>query len=72
MGSGESSDFVRTNEGEGIVTWSEHLDRPSRKRCQSAPWAEFFGVVDSLHIRMRPGDFLLLAATSATSPRATG
>jgi hypothetical protein len=32
-----------------VDTWSDLLDRPSRTRFQSAPWARFFGVVDSLY-----------------------
>jgi DNA-binding CsgD family transcriptional regulator len=37
-----------------IVAWSDLLDRPSRARFDSAPWAEFYGLVDCLTVRMRP------------------
>ena len=39
-----------------VITWSDHLDRPSRRRFESAPWASYFGVVDRLLIRVRPDD----------------
>ena len=39
-----------------VITWSDHLDRPSRRRFESAPWASYFGVVDRLFIRVRPAD----------------
>ena len=38
-----------------LLTWSDLLDRRSRKRFESSPWAEVFGVVDALYIRARPG-----------------
>ena len=49
------SGFAARYQGE-VITWSEHLDRPSRRRFESAPWASFFGVVDRLFIRVRPTD----------------
>ena len=52
----ETSDFARRTSECDVVAWSDRLDQPSRARFQSAPWARFFGVVDSLHVRMRPGD----------------
>ena len=54
------SDFARTHEGEGIVAWSDHIDRSSRERGETVPWAEFYGLVDCLHIPVLPG-FLLLS-----------
>jgi DNA-binding CsgD family transcriptional regulator len=55
------SDFARTHEGKGIVAWSDHIDRSSRERGESVPWAEFYGLVDCLHIPVLPG-FLLLSS----------
>jgi DNA-binding CsgD family transcriptional regulator len=49
------SGFAEKYPGE-VVTWSDHLDRSSRRRFESAPWASFYGVVDSLLIRLRPAD----------------
>jgi DNA-binding CsgD family transcriptional regulator len=49
------SGFAARYQGE-VITWSEHLDRPSRRRFESAPWASYYGVVDRLFIRMRPAD----------------
>ena len=49
------SGFAERYQGE-VLTWSDHLDRPSRRRFESAPWASFYGVVDRLMIRMRPAD----------------
>ncbi len=54
------SDFARTHEGE-IVAWSDHIDRSSRVRGEAVPWAEFYGLVDCLHIPLLPG-FLLLSS----------
>jgi DNA-binding CsgD family transcriptional regulator len=51
----EPSGFAARYPGE-VVTWSDHLDRPSRWRFESAPWAGHFGVVDRLLIRVRPDD----------------
>jgi DNA-binding CsgD family transcriptional regulator len=51
----EPSGFAARYPGE-VVTWSDHLDRPSRRRFESAPWAGYFGVVDRLLIRVRPDD----------------
>ena len=53
------SDFARTHEGEGIVAWSDHIDRPARERGESVPWAKFYGLVDCLHIPVLPGYLLL-------------
>ena len=55
------SDFARTHEGKGIVAWSDHIDRSSRERGETVPWAEFYGLVDCLHIPVLPG-FLLLTS----------
>lgn len=51
----EPSGFAARYPGE-VVTWSDHLDRPSRRRFESAPWAGYFQVVDRLLIRVRPDD----------------
>jgi DNA-binding CsgD family transcriptional regulator len=53
------SDFARTHGGRGIVAWSDHIDRPSRLRGEAVPWAEFYGLVDCLHIPLLPGYILL-------------
>jgi DNA-binding CsgD family transcriptional regulator len=52
------SDFARTHEGD-VVMWSDHLDRSARMRFESVPWAEFYGLVDQVHIRMWPAVLLL-------------
>ncbi len=53
------SDFGRTYAKDDILTLSDHIDRPSRMRFESVPWAKFYGLVDSLSIRMRPAVLVL-------------
>lgn len=48
------SDLARAHDGD-VFVWSDHIDRSSRMRFETVPWAEFFGLVDQVHIRMWSG-----------------
>ena len=56
------SDFARTHEGD-VVVWSDHIDRSSRMRFETVPWAEFFGFVDQVHVRMWSRTSVLLLSS---------
>jgi DNA-binding CsgD family transcriptional regulator len=56
------SEFARTHAGD-VVVWSDHIDRSSRIRFETVPWAEFFGLVDQTHVRMWSGVSVLLLSS---------
>jgi DNA-binding CsgD family transcriptional regulator len=56
------SDFARNHDGD-VVVWSDHIDRLSRMRFETVPWAEFYGIVDQVHVRMWSGMSVLLLSS---------